>query len=224
MHFSPETTAALTSKEKVNSFCLMNPVNSKNGHAEVTGVRAYGIYLSASLFNHDCLPNVCRFDYIDDTNRENNTDFSFRALHEIAEGSEVCISYIRVTMGYRERQKVLMQDYGFRCECDRCKIESQWKENQGDEEDAGEENKGGAVEEMEGEDDGEGEMEMMEEENGEEYDEDFPHQYFFVRYVCECGGTLAPLRPSHEGISSDLVECNLCGSVRKDEFGNTGGA
>jgi hypothetical protein len=104
-----------------------------------------------------------------------------------------------VTRGYRERQKSLIQDYGFKCECDRCKIESQWKENQGDEEDAGDEN-GGDMEEMEGEEDGEGEMEMMEEENVEE-DEDFPHQYFFLRYVCECGGTLAPLLPS-------LKECH----------------
>jgi SET domain len=223
MHFSPETTAALTFKEKVNSFCLMNPISSKNGDVDVTGVRAFGIYLSASLFNHDCLPNVCRFDYIDDPNRENNTDFMFRALHDIAEGSEVCISYICVTRGYRERQKMLMQDYGFKCECDRCKIESQWKENQGDEEDAGDEN-GGDMEEIEGGEDGEGEMEVEEEENGEEDDEDFPHQYFFLRYVCKCGGTLAPLPPSHEGMSSDLVECNLCGTVRKDEFGNSGEA
>ncbi|KAF3337101.1 histone-lysine N-methyltransferase ASHR2 [Carex littledalei] len=222
MHFSPETTAALVSKEKVNSFCLMNPISSKNGDGEVTGVRAYGIYLSASLFNHDCLPNACRFDYIDDPNRENNTDFTFRALHDIAEGSEVCISYVCVTRGYRERQKMLMDDYGFKCECDRCNIESRWKENQGDEEVAGDENGGEEMEEIEGEEDGEGEMEMMEG-NGEEDDEDFPHQYFFLRYVCECGGTLAPLPPLHAGVSSDMVECNLCGTVRKDEFGNTGG-
>lgn len=202
----------------------MNPNSSTNGDGEVSGARAFGIYLSASLFNHDCLPNVCRFDYIDDPNRENNTEFTFRALHDIMEGSEVCISYVCVTRGYRERQKRLIHDYGFKCECDRCKIENQWKENQGDEEDAGNENGGGDVKEMEREEDGQGEMEMMEEENGEEDDEDFPHQYFFLRYVCECGGTLAPLLPSHEGVPSDLMECNLCSTVRKDEFGNSGGA
>lgn len=219
MHFSPETTAALIAKEDVNSFCLMNPISSKNEDGEATGVRAYGIYLSASLFNHDCLPNACRFDYIDDPNRDDNTVFTFRALHDIAEGSEVCISYVRVTRGYRERQKMLTEYYGFKCECDRCKVESQWKENQGDEEDAGDENGMEEMEEMEGE----GEMEM---EDGieEEDDEDFPHQYFFIRYVCECGGTLAPLPPTHEGISSEFVECNRCGSVKKDEFiGNSGG-
>jgi hypothetical protein len=122
--------------------------------------------------------------------------------------------------GIQREAKESNPDYGFKCECDRCKIESQWKENQGDEEDAGDEN-GWDMEETEGEEDGEGEMEMMEEENGEE-DEDFPHQYFFLRYVCECGGTLAPLPPSHEGVPSDLVECNLCGTMRKDEFDNSG--
>lgn len=200
----------------------MNPVNPKNGAAQVTGGRAYGIYLSASLFNHDCLPNACRFDYIDDPNRDNNTEFTFRALHQIAEGSEVCISYVRVIRGYKERQNMLLEDYGFKCECDRCKIESQWKENHGEvEEDMGDENRQDEMEEGEGEEDVQGEMEMEGENGGEEDDEDFPHQYFFVRYVCECGGTMAPLPPSHEGVSSDLMECNMCGTVRKDEFGGT---
>ncbi|KAJ4757723.1 Histone-lysine N-methyltransferase ASHR2 [Rhynchospora pubera] len=226
MNFSHETTASLVLKEKVNSFCLMNPRSGTNGDVEEMGVRAFGIYPSASLFNHDCLPNVCRFDYIDDPNRENNTEFTIRALHEIAEGSEVCISYVRVRRGYRVRQRMLMEYYGFRCECDRCKIESQWKENQGDEEVGGDENGEEEMEEMEGEnveegeEDVEGEMEMTEEED----DMDFPHQYFFLRYVCECGGTLAPLPPSHGGVPSDLMECNVCGTVKKDEFGSTGGA
>ncbi|KAJ3678209.1 hypothetical protein LUZ60_002012 [Juncus effusus] len=214
-NFSVDITYALLAKEKVNSFALMNPIKPESEGEESVQARAYGIYPNASLFNHDCLPNASRFDYLDDPNRLNNTDVIIRALHEIPEGREVCISYFPVNWRFKERQSRLMEDYGFRCECDRCKIESQWNES----EDEGEEERTGEDEMEEGDE----EMERMEEEgNGEdEDDKEFPHAYFFVRYLCErenCGGTMAPLEPSRNGVLSDLMECNLCGRVRKDEF------
>ncbi|KAJ6845709.1 histone-lysine N-methyltransferase ASHR2 [Iris pallida] len=47
----------------------------------------------------------------------------------------------------------------------------------------------------------------------------FPHAYFFVKFVCDvenCGGTLAPLPPSDDGTVSDVLECNVCGKLRKE--------
>ncbi|KAJ3678191.1 hypothetical protein LUZ60_001994 [Juncus effusus] len=175
-YFSLETTALLLAKENVNSFCIMNPIESESSTI-ASGIRASGIYMLASRFNHDCLPNACRFDYFDDPNRENNTDIIIRALHEIPEGKEVCVSYFRVNKGYKERQSKLMEIYGFKCECERCRHEMERMEGGG---------------------------------NGD----DFQHAEFFERFMCEkdnCGGTMAPLPPSNEGIVSDVLECNVCG-------------
>lgn len=170
-------------------------------------VRGYGIYPVASLFNHDCLPNACRFDNVDRADGPGgcNTDIVVRAIHEISEGREVCLSYFPVNWGYRERQRRLMKEYGFPCDCDRCNVEKDWK----DDEDTEEMGMGG----------GEGDEKMDEEEEGSD-DVDFPHAFFFVKFVCDqedCGGTLAPLPPSPEGMVSDVMECNVCGRLKKDE-------
>ncbi|KAJ4733798.1 Histone-lysine N-methyltransferase ASHR2 [Rhynchospora pubera] len=207
LKFSQETTSSLISKEKTNSFSLITPMNTKFDGRGVAGSRAFGLYPWASMINHDCLPNVCRFDYVDELNRENNTDFTFRAFHQIKEGTEICISYVGVTRPYRDRQRSLMKNYGFKCECDRCKIEVKWKESQRKLED----------EEEEEEETGEENEEQVVEGEGEELDsddEDFPHAYF-IRYMCDCGGNLAPLPPS-DGLVSEMMECNCCGDVGMD--------
>ncbi|XP_078167154.1 histone-lysine N-methyltransferase ASHR2-like [Carex rostrata] len=163
LHFSTETTSSLISKEKNNSFALVIPMDPKFEVCGVAGARAYGLYLWSSMLNHDCLPNVCRFDYVDDLHRENNTDFIFRALHEIKEGIEICTSYVGVTRGYRKRQRRLTEDYGFKCECNRCKLEGQLKENQVEEEEAEQDNEEEEV--------GEEELEMSDID-----DDDFLHR------------------------------------------------
>lgn len=113
-----------------------------------------------------------------------NGEIVVRAIHGIREGGEVCLSYFPVNWGFRERQGRLAEEYGFRCVCDRCEVEKNWKDDD------------------------------------DEEDGDFPHAYFFVRFVCDredCGGTLAPLPPSPDGGLSGLVECNACGRVREED-------
>ncbi|KAJ0974632.1 hypothetical protein J5N97_016597 [Dioscorea zingiberensis] len=214
--FSPDLTAALLAKDKLNAFGLMEPFREDDSGERK--VRAYGIYPKASFFNHDCLPNACRFDYVDGDG-ENNTAIVVRAIHEIPEGREVCLSYFPVNWNYKERQERLLQDYGFKCECDRCQVEKNWK----DDDDEEEEEEG-----MECMDEEEG-LEGMEEDNGgagAEDDGDFPHAYFFIRYVCDrenCGGTLAPLPPSLGTTTSNVMECNVCGRFKtEDDFGGDG--
>ncbi|KAI4386322.1 hypothetical protein MLD38_004263 [Melastoma candidum] len=218
--FSVELTAALLSKDKVNAFGLMgNPsaygAGSGSPNAE-RSVRAYGIYPRASLFNHDCLPNACRFDYVDGGKREvadNNTDVIIRMIHDVPAGREICLSYFPVNWSYSSRQKRLREDYGFVCECDRCKIEANWSDNENE---IGNDGDTSPHDEM---DDGD------EEEAGDECDveeevdggNDFPHAYFFAMYMCErqnCGGTLAPLPPSPDGQPSSTMECNVCGLLK----------
>ncbi|PHT39023.1 Histone-lysine N-methyltransferase ASHR2 [Capsicum baccatum] len=215
--FSKELTAALLAKDKVNAFGLMEPFDPDRGSGE-RGVRAYGIYPMASFFNHDCLPNACRFEYVDsDGDSMSNTDIVVRVLHDVPEGREICLSYFPVNFKYFERQKRLKEDYGFTCKCDRCVVEANWSDQE--EEDAMD---------KEGEGSGEEEDEAMEEDMDdeenvnvevEEGDQDFPHAYFFLRYMCNrenCGGTLAPLPPS-DASPSTVMECNVCGNLSKSD-------
>jgi SET and MYND domain-containing protein len=174
------------------------------------------VYPRASLFNHDCLPNACHFDYPDRPG-PGNTDIVVRALHDMSEGREVCISYFAANWRYADRQRRLLEDYGFRCECDRCQVESRWKDD--DDDNNGDDGDDAMEEEEDGGDGGDDGME--EEGDGDaDGDDDFPHAYFFVRYLCDsegCWGMLAPLPPSPNGELSHVFECNLCGKLRKEE-------
>ncbi|KAL2892525.1 Histone-lysine N-methyltransferase ASHR2 [Bienertia sinuspersici] len=204
---SVEITAALLSKDRCNAFGLMEPFSEH----EERSVRAYSIYPNASFFNHDCLPNACRFDYVDG-GAEGNTDMIIRMIHDVPEGREICLSYFPVNLNYLLRQKRLLDDYGFSCFCDRCNVESKWSHEN--------ENEDGEDDTMEEEDE---EMSPSDGENNEiehEGDDDFPHAYFFVSFVCDkenCGGTLAPLQPSNNK-TSNIMECNVCGSLNKEEM------
>lgn len=214
--FSPDLTAALLAKDRGNSFAIMEPYRPGMS-LELLKARAYAVYSRASLFNHDCLPNACHFDYPDRPG-PGNTDIVVRALHDISEGREVCISYFAANWRYADRQRRLLEDYGFRCECDRCQVESRWKDddNNGDEGDEDD-----TMEAEEGEDVGDdGDDGMEDGDVGADGDDDFPHAYFFVRYLCDsegCWGMLAPLPPSPNGELSHVFECNLCGKMRKEE-------
>ncbi|XP_031256120.1 histone-lysine N-methyltransferase ASHR2 [Pistacia vera] len=201
--FSLELTAALLAKDRLNAFGLMEPFNGGQ-----RSVRAYGLYPKASLFNHDCLPNACRFDYVDTAmENENNADIIVRMIHDVPQGREICLSYFPVNFDYATRQKRLIEDYGFACDCDRCKVEANWSDNENEKEEEE------AMEEDEDE-----EMAGAENENGEN---DFPHAYFFMRYMCDgdnCWGTLAPLPPSDVSPST-VMECNVCGKLKNDVVG-----
>lgn len=103
------------------------------------------------------------------------------------QGREICLSYFPVNLDYSTRQKRLLEDYGFACDCDRCKVEANWSDD---------------------------DNEVMDEDGSADTD-DFPHAYFFMRYMCDrnnCGGTLAPLPPSPTA-PSNVMECNVCGNL-----------
>uniref|UniRef100_A0A7N0TDK5 SET domain-containing protein n=1 Tax=Kalanchoe fedtschenkoi TaxID=63787 RepID=A0A7N0TDK5_KALFE len=205
-----ELTASLLAKDKLNAFGLMEPFGGERS------VRAYGLYPKASFFNHDCLPNVCRFDYVDGGCGAGNTDILIRVIHDVPQGRELCVSYFPVNERYAVRQKRLLEDYGFSCECDRCKVEAGWSEDEDVDGEMEEEEVGD--EEMEDDDDLLDDEQMYGDEKGGS--NDFPHAYFFVRYMCDkeiCGGTLAPLPPSGDGHSSNVMECNVCGNLKPDD-------
>jgi SET and MYND domain-containing protein len=60
---------------------------------------------------------------------------------------------------------------------------------------------------------------MEQEEGSDGVDDDFPHSFFFVRYLCgreDCYGMLAPLPPLPNGDLSHVFECNACGQLKKE--------
>ena len=98
-----------------------------------------------------------------------------------------------------------MDDYGFSCDCDRCKVEAHWSDNEEQEEEE---------EELMDEDDVGAEAEAEAQQDDSAAECDFPHAYFFVRYMCNrnnCWGTLAPLPDT-----PNLLECNVCANLTHD--------
>ncbi|XP_007035768.2 PREDICTED: histone-lysine N-methyltransferase ASHR2 [Theobroma cacao] len=211
LSLSIELTAALLAKDKLNAFGLMAPISLQQDGQR--SVRAYGIYPKASFFNHDCLPNACRFDYLDLATGQ-NTDITVRMIHDVPQGREICLSYFPVNLNYYTRQKRLAEDYGFTCDCDRCKVEANWSDNEADVIDDN-----GNVEKEEVMDEDSDEQMIASDTDGDAGGvDDFPHAYFFFRYMCShenCWGTLAPLPPSDDA-SSKVLECNVCGNLKND--------
>ncbi|XP_061367077.1 histone-lysine N-methyltransferase ASHR2-like [Gastrolobium bilobum] len=210
---SLELTSALLAKDKFNAFGIMQPFSVDD---DQRSVRAYGIYPYASFFNHDCLPNACRFDYVD-TNQpddSHNTDIIIRMIHDVPQGREICLSYFPVNENYSSRQKRLIEDYGFTCNCDRCNVESNWSDNDSVEDNAEEEE-----EEVMDEDQNEIMAASDTDYNTHGDNNDFPHAYFFLKYMCDrtnCWGTLAPLPPQGD-TPSNVMECNVCGKLKRDD-------
>jgi hypothetical protein len=44
------------------------------------------------MFNHDCFPNSCRFEYLD-RDGEGRSDIIVCVFYEMEEGYEVCLNY-----------------------------------------------------------------------------------------------------------------------------------
>ncbi|KAG6329351.1 hypothetical protein ID866_9737 [Astraeus odoratus] len=76
----------------------------------------WGIWTSASYFNHNCAPNVRKVRHA-------------RALHfetsrAVSAGEELCISYVDTDQPVEQRRGDLETSWFFRCSCDRCERES----------------------------------------------------------------------------------------------------
>jgi hypothetical protein len=80
--------------------------------------RGNGIWITGSLFNHSCYPNASQ-SFIANM-------MLVRATRNISAGEQLFIQYIRVGMvnTYDERQELFQQKWGFRCQCEICKVEA----------------------------------------------------------------------------------------------------
>ena len=113
-------------------------------------LRGTGLYPAAALLNHECLPNVARFDAFDappgasvagagtagaagardPTHPEptgeafpgENARLSFRALHALPAGEELTCAYFPLHLSAEERHARCREQYGFTCACPRCVV------------------------------------------------------------------------------------------------------
>ncbi|CAM6100717.1 unnamed protein product [Calypogeia fissa] len=235
---SVEVTADLLAKDARNTFGYMAPF-------EVGGertVRGHGVYQTASFINHDCLPNSCRFDYLDGP-IDCNTDIYIRALYSIPENTEVTISYFPINWPFKSRVERLSEEYGFVCKCKRCQLEEGWTDSDSEGEEDNEDevissetarpdktyengmSTSGIENEEEEEEDGEGEGEErkgkgMAEVQEDIGDDELEHALFFLKYLCPiegCGGTMAPLASPPAASLNSTMECNMCGHKRRGD-------
>ncbi|KAI8074966.1 hypothetical protein BC940DRAFT_287073 [Gongronella butleri] len=72
----------------------------------------YGIYPSAVYFNHACDANISKV--------RRGREMLFYAKHDIAKGTEACISYGNVDAPVHDRRTRLLDHYHFWCACSRC--------------------------------------------------------------------------------------------------------
>ena len=141
--------AKLLAKETKNAFGAMAPRDVQSGERRVRGGALYDL---ASRVNHDCFPNVARFDNFDgalekdafvlnhvgdeDIARRQNRlapdELRLMALDRIPAGAEVTMSYLPVTEPLARRRRRLRHTFEFECSCQRCCVEMQWAREDGD--------------------------------------------------------------------------------------------
>jgi hypothetical protein len=80
--------------------------------------RGKGIWVTGSLFNHSCYPNTSH-GFIGNM-------MLVRATRNISAGEQLFIQYIRgaTVDTYDEKQELFQQKWGFRCQCEICKVEA----------------------------------------------------------------------------------------------------
>ncbi|KAJ4418527.1 Histone-lysine N-methyltransferase set-6 [Gnomoniopsis sp. IMI 355080] len=109
---TPDTLRTVKAREVHNSFGIRS---LEDEGSEFFG---YGVWPSASYFNHSCEPNVLK--------RRVGRTWVFEAERQIMAGEELSISYLGApgeekTLGTSERRSRLEKTWGFVCICKRCK-------------------------------------------------------------------------------------------------------
>jgi len=139
---TPTEVGAWLAVEEANGFAALGSSSSSSPSSSVPRVRGTCFYPRAYFFNHDCLPNVARFDDLDAEGGYNGgtaaaleaamaasaaspassrrTALVAVTLHAVPRGEELCLSYTPLRWGRAERAGRLAACYGFACRCARC--------------------------------------------------------------------------------------------------------
>ncbi|KAF8960707.1 hypothetical protein BDZ97DRAFT_1290131 [Flammula alnicola] len=104
---SCEVPRALMGRDHGNVFGIWDMATDDEG-SEMLG---WAAYVSGSIFNHDCAPNLKKV--------RNGRGIQFYALRDIHPGEELCISYAEA-ISVEDRMVQLEKDWFFICRCARC--------------------------------------------------------------------------------------------------------
>jgi len=127
MLINEDFIVSLLARDLVNSYGIRAPIVLGD---DCGFIRGTAIYSDASRLNHECLPNVARYENIDRrdvTEPGRNLWIEFRALFNIPAGEEVTQSYFPLDWELEDRQTRCREVYGFTCACPRCCCESHGK-------------------------------------------------------------------------------------------------
>ncbi|KAM0747034.1 SET domain-containing protein [Meredithblackwellia eburnea MCA 4105] len=122
---TPTTILTIISRDLGNAFGCWSSPNlppqpDPNEDQERGHLIAYGLFPSSSYFNHSCTPNLSK--------RRVRNRYEFKVgPRGIAEGEEVCISYLGggEKASRDERRQKLFDGWGFWCACRRCDEEAE---------------------------------------------------------------------------------------------------
>ncbi|KAK1821740.1 Histone-lysine N-methyltransferase set-6 [Friedmanniomyces endolithicus] len=137
MHDEPYATthdleAHCNSFVQLSSIIALAAVSSHNAFGIRSGgedgeeYMGYGVYPSASYFNHSCHPNVAK--------QRVGTVWKFWVTEDVRQGEELCISYLggdEKDLNVRQRRGHLQEVWGFVCECARCQREGKASQDGG---------------------------------------------------------------------------------------------
>lgn len=106
---TPKSIRSIIGRNLTNAFGIWSPITAEDEEREFFG---FGVYASASYFNHSCLPNIEKIRV--------GRSYKFVASKDIASGDELCISYgIRNTDTVEQRRSCL-SEWFFECACPKC--------------------------------------------------------------------------------------------------------
>ncbi|KIO11437.1 hypothetical protein M404DRAFT_13470 [Pisolithus tinctorius Marx 270] len=109
LQYTPTTVREVLARDTGNAFGIWDG----DRRDEMLG---WGIWISASYFNHSCSPNIRKV-------RQGRT-LHFETGRAVSAGEELCISYVDTDQPVEQRQKDLESSWFFRCGCSRCNTES----------------------------------------------------------------------------------------------------
>lgn len=76
-----------------------------------------GLFPLQATMNHHCEPNVTLLK--EEAEEERDGRVVARLTRDVAEGEELCNSYVDISLPYKKRAREL-REYGFECKCERC--------------------------------------------------------------------------------------------------------
>ncbi|CCF34973.1 hypothetical protein CH063_00009 [Colletotrichum higginsianum] len=109
---TPESLFLLSSRDSHNAFGIRS---LEDEGSELFG---FGCWPAASYFNHSCGPNVEK--------KRVGRAWEFRAANNVEKGGELCITYLggeERKLSREARMLTLRRNWGFECQCKRCKEE-----------------------------------------------------------------------------------------------------